>query len=147
MRKSALSIIAAAFICVSILFPLYACSEQNRDPAQESPEAMKNIGAPQAYVLIDEQKDNPDFVILDIRTPREYSGGHIENSVNIDYTSGAFSDEVGKLDKSKTYLVYCRSGRRSRGATAIMSEMGFVSVINMQGGILSWQSSGHPVTQ
>lgn len=147
MKKVVLSVITAAFICVFVLLPLQACSEQTGETAQKSPGAIKNIGAPEAYLLIEEQKDNTDFVILDVRAPGEYSQGHIENAVNIDYTAESFSDEVGKLDRSKTYIVYCRSGRRSRGATGIMSEMGFQNLINMQGGILSWQSSGHPVTK
>ena len=49
-------------------------------------------------------------MILDVRTAEEYSGGHIEGSTNIDVKSESFKEEVGKLDKSKTYLVHCRTG-------------------------------------
>jgi 3-mercaptopyruvate sulfurtransferase SseA len=57
-----------------------------------------------------ENQNDPDFVIIDCRTPEEYAGGHIEDSVNIDYRSDAFGDELEKLDRDRTYLIYCRSG-------------------------------------
>jgi rhodanese-related sulfurtransferase len=49
------------------------------------------------------------------------------------------------LDKTKTYAVYCRSGRRSADAVTKMSNEQFVSLVNLNGGILDWQSAGYPV--
>ena len=60
---------------------------------------------------------NQDVVILDVRTPAEFASGRIANSINIDAESGNFEAEIQALDKSKTYAVYCRSGRRSGVAT------------------------------
>jgi rhodanese-related sulfurtransferase len=107
----------------------------------------KDVTVAEASALIEANKDNPDFVILDVRTPEEYAGGHIENSVNVDYEAADFRDQVGKLDKSKTYLVYCRSGIRSAAASDIMLEMGFDNIYNMTGGITDWQAAGYPVVQ
>jgi phage shock protein E len=84
-------------------------------------------------------------VILDVRTPEEYAEGHIHNAVNINLNSPDFKDEINKLDKNRTYLVYCRSGARSNTARKIMEESGFKYVINMTGGMNEWISMDLPV--
>lgn len=83
----------------------------------------------------------PEVVILDVRTPQEVAQGTItDQALNIDVTNRAlFDQEIEKLDKDKTYLVYCRSGRRSRVAGEEMARRGFKKVYNLKGGILAWQ--------
>jgi rhodanese-related sulfurtransferase len=63
--------------------------------------------------------------VVDVRTPSEYAAGHIAGAINVDVESGAFSDAIAGLDKSKTYLVYCHSGRRSGIASEQMRAAGF----------------------
>jgi rhodanese-related sulfurtransferase len=109
--------------------------------------ARKNVSVTEASALIDANKDNQDFVILDVRTPGEYAAGHIETSRNVDYEAADFRDQVNKLDKGKTYLVYCSTGVRSAGASDIMVGLGFTDVYNMTGGITDWQAAGLPVVQ
>lgn len=82
----------------------------------------------------------PGVVVLDVRTPGEFSGGHIPGAVNVDYSSG-FETEVGKLDKSKTYLVYCQVGGRSGKATRYMVQNGFTQVYNLSGGMSAWKGN------
>ena len=84
-------------------------------------------------------------VVLDVRTPGEFQSEHLENAINVDYEGSNFEGEVQKLDKSKTYAVYCRSGRRSGLATEIMAKDGFKSMFNLDGGIENWQASGNKV--
>lgn len=84
-------------------------------------------------------------VVLDVRTPGEFQSEHLENAINVDYEGSNFEGEVQKLDKSKTYAVYCRSGRRSGLATEIMAKDGFKSIFNLDGGIENWQASGNKV--
>jgi phage shock protein E len=84
-------------------------------------------------------------VIIDVRTPQEYADGHIHGAININLNSPDFVDEINKLDKNRTYLVYCRSGARSNTARKIMEESGFKYVINMTGGMNEWISQGLPV--
>jgi rhodanese-related sulfurtransferase len=76
-------------------------------------------------------------VLLDVRTPAEYSGGSIPGSKNLDFNSSQFRSGLEKLDKSKTYFVFCRSGGRSAGACTLMAEKGF-KVCNLAGGIGAW---------
>lgn len=89
---------------------------------------------------------NQDVVILDVRTPAEFESGRIANSINIDAESGNFEAEIQALDKTKTYAVYCRSGRRSGVATETMANAGFTSLYNMNGGTIDWANSGFPLT-
>ena len=84
-------------------------------------------------------------ITLDVRTPGEFQSGHLANAVNIDYEGQNFEGEVNKLDKNKTYAVYCRSGRRSGLATDLMAKDGFKSIFNLEGGIEAWQSAGNLV--
>ncbi|HTG67185.1 MAG TPA: rhodanese-like domain-containing protein [Flavobacterium sp.] len=79
-------------------------------------------------------------VILDVRTEDECDEGIIPNAINIDIHKGqAFIDEIEKLDKSKNYYVYCRSGARSAKACSIMNELGFDNAYNLLGGMLDWE--------
>ncbi len=87
-------------------------------------------------------------VILDVRTRGEFNEGHIANAINIDFESDTFLNEISKLDKSKTYAVYCRSGNRSGQAVSKMTNEGFVSLYNLNGGVIDWAGAGYPlVTQ
>jgi rhodanese-related sulfurtransferase len=84
-------------------------------------------------------KDEKKAIVIDVRTPAEWQQGVISGAdLFIDYNSPAFKQQLAKLDKSKTYIVYCRSGGRSAGASQVMVDSGFKNVINMQGGISSW---------
>ncbi len=100
---------------------------------------LKNITPKAAFLLIQDNKNNPDFIIVDLRTPEEFSSGHVENALNIDYLAATFKDKINELDKNKTYLIYCRSGGRSGRSIKIMDKLGFKKVYNMTGGIIQWE--------
>ena len=106
--------------------------------------AVQNIDTQKAFDLIQKNRDNPEFVILDVRTPDEFRGGHIPKAINIDLYSADFRSEIGKLDKNKKYLVYCRSGVRSAQASEIMRELGFKNIFNLLQGFNQWVASGYP---
>ncbi|MFH0942085.1 MAG: rhodanese-like domain-containing protein [Chloroflexota bacterium] len=103
---------------------------------------IRDVTPPQAFTLIKENEGNPGFIILDVRTPREFAEGHIAQAVNLDYNSKNFGDSLGRLDKNLVYLVYCRTGVRSAAASALMAKNGFNKVYNMTGGITDWQAAG-----
>ena len=66
------------------------------------------------------EEDN--YVILDVRTEEEYEEGHVVGSMNIPYDE---IDATIDIDKDKTVLVYCRSGRRSAIALETLTDLGF----------------------
>jgi rhodanese-related sulfurtransferase len=106
-----------------------------------------NVSAQEAYALIQEKSDDPDFKILDVRTPDEYNTGHIEGAINIDYNSDTFEDILATLDRSGEYLVYCRSGDQSSEVVEIMEELEFTMIYHMNGGIIEWSAEGLPFTR
>jgi len=83
--------------------------------------------------------DNPELVILDVRTPGETKNGIVPNAIEIDFRNSNFETEINKLDKSKSYLVYCKSGGRSVSACKKMNAAGFTNLTNMKGGYSAWK--------
>ncbi len=97
---------------------------------------MKNLTQEQWSKEVAEDKN---AVILDVRTEEEFIEGYIPTATNIDiYKGQGFLDEIEKLDKSKNYYVYCRSGARSAQACALMKQQGFDNAYNLMGGITDW---------
>lgn len=94
---------------------------------------MENVNV-NAWV---ELKDD-NSILLDVRTIEEFNEGHIEGAINIDIFSPNFQSEAGKLDKSKKYFVVCRSGGRSMSAAGALDSMGFSTIYNLAGGMMSW---------
>ena len=87
-----------------------------------------------------EIKTNPKPQILDVRTPEEFSEGHIDKATNIDWQNENFVKNTEKLDKNKPVYVYCKSGRRSLKASEKLEELGFKKIYNLDGGYLKWNA-------
>ena len=97
---------------------------------------MINLSETEWVKLYDESEES---VIMDVRTDDEFSTGYIEGAVNIDFYMGSkFISEIDKLDKSKSYFIYCKSGARSGQTCELMKQKGFKKVYNLEGGILGW---------
>ena len=116
----------------------------NHEDTALKTQIIEDITPEEAYALIQDNRDNQNFVIIDVRTPEEYASGHVEKAINLDYYSETFKDELNKLDKNKTYLIYCRSGHRSGETLSVMEELGFREAYNMLGGIIQWKVEGLP---
>ncbi|HER39875.1 MAG TPA: rhodanese-like domain-containing protein [Salinimicrobium catena] len=98
---------------------------------------MKELSQEEWRELV--QKDD-NAVILDVRTQEEVEEGYIPEAKNIDiYKGQEFVNEIEKLDKSKNYYVYCRSGARSAQACTLMDQMGFNKTFNLIGGFSKWE--------
>lgn len=89
--------------------------------------------------------EEPDAVILDVRTPEEFAEGHIEGAVNIDFYAADFATQLAALDPEATYVMYCRSGNRSSETAELMADLEFSRVDEIEGGILAWNAAGLPV--
>ncbi|MFH1169923.1 MAG: rhodanese-like domain-containing protein [Chloroflexota bacterium] len=121
------------------------CAGSGSTPAKV--QSFGDISTAEASAMIQENAGNDSFVILDVRTAQEYATGHIADTANMDFYATSFQDDLNKLDKGKAYLVYCRTGNRSRQAVDMMQKLGFTEVYNMSGGIVQWQAEGHPTAQ
>lgn len=89
---------------------------------------------------------NDSVQLVDVRTPEEYSEGHIPGAKNINVFDKDFADKAKEsLDISKPVAVYCRSGKRSAEAARELSEKGF-KVTNLKGGIIAWKGKKQPIS-
>jgi rhodanese-related sulfurtransferase len=105
-------------------------------------QTIKDISATQSKELIEDNKDNTNFIIIDCRTKGEFDMAHIKDSVLIDFYDPSFTQEIDKLDKEKTYLIYCATGSRSKAAIGLMIRMKFAEVYNMTYGVTEWYQEG-----
>ncbi len=107
----------------------------------------EDITCEEAIQLIHTHESDSAFVILDVRTPDEFNAGHLRNAVNMDFRSPNFAANLEKLDRTKTYLVYCRKGGRSSSAIGIMNDLKFKALYHLFEGYDVWESKGHAIIQ
>jgi len=112
--------------------------------AQGATGGYPNLSPAEARDLLGKRSGDPGFVLLDVRTPKEFHAERLEGAVMVDYLSPAFREEIAKLDREKTYLVYCRTGNRTIGALKVMRELGFRNVLHLASGITKWKEAGFP---
>ena len=119
------------FILMLSILGFMGCTAQNGS----------SIDSKEAYGLI---KADSNIAILDVRTAKEFADGHVAGAVNIDVNQADFAQKIDELDRSKTYIVYCRSGRRSSKAVSIMASKGFKNLYNVSDGFFGWNKNGLP---
>lgn len=113
-------------------------------PAPDN-QVIRTIPPDQASALIEENRENPNFVIVDVRGPDEFAAGHIPGAVNIN--SANFEEHIGSLDPEAVYLICCQKGGRSAGVREMMREAGFSEVYEIEGGMSAWTVAGLPVVR
>ena len=90
-------------------------------------------------------KQQPDVVVLDIRTPGEFNAGHIAGAVNIDYYADDYEARIAALDPTKTYIMHCKSGGRSDRSLPIMRANNIANVHHLEAGFDGWKAAGLPI--
>ena len=112
-----------------------ALSKAKKDKAEDMPDnaAYHKISAEEAYEMMVSQ----EVVIVDVRTPEEYDGGHIPNAILVPNESIGDDMPEALPDKEATLLIYCRSGRRSKEASEKLLKLGYKSIYEF-GGIIDW---------
>ena len=146
MDKKKLVMLVLSVALILVVAPVVGCVRTETDTVEleTQTQIIKDITPGEGFTLIESNRDNPDFVIVDVRTPQEFTEERIEGAINLDYYADTFEDELDKLDKSKTYVFYCRSGRRSGLTLDLMRELGFKEAYNILGGIIDWKADGLP---
>jgi len=89
--------------------------------------------------------NHEDAVILDIRSMKEFSDGHIVNAVNIPLNGLGSNLKQIEKHRDKPIVAVCRSGSRSNSAVAVLRKNGFENVKNLRGGMLAWENASLPV--
>ncbi len=96
--------------------------------------SYENIG-PEKF---NELMQDDSSVVIDVRPEAELVEGEIEGHITINFFDPTFQEQIDELDRDKTYLLHCRSGNRSGKACAMMAQMGFEKLYNLDGGIQAW---------
>ena len=122
------------FLTLTIISLLFNCNITSNSSFQD-------INSDELELMIKKE----DLVLLDVRTPTEYSNGHLISAVNINYYGENFDDEIDKLDKLKPIVVYCKSGGRSSKSALKLVEKGFEKIYNLKGGFDQWIFHGKEV--
>ena len=98
----------------------------------------QDVSAIEFKKLINENK----YILIDVRTVKEFKAGHIEGAINIDWYQRTFETKIQEFDKTKSILIYCRSGNRTSKTKFAMLGMGFQKVINLKNGVNDWARNG-----
>ena len=120
---------------------LWACNSSESNQSTSGSVENMNLSAVEFSQKIG---SNPDAQIVDVRTQREYKGGHIAKATNIDISSNEFEAMASALDKNKPTFVYCLSGSRSKSAVKYLQSQGFTKVYDLPGGMLEWRRQNLP---
>jgi phage shock protein E len=111
-------------LCV-VAFIAPTASAQNAPQQASAP--VSGVVAPATVVKIIQQ---PNVLVLDVRTPAEYATGHLRGAKNLDFRAPDFAQQIARLDPTKTYLLYCASGNRSSQASKLMQAKGFSKAVD-----------------
>lgn len=102
--------------------------------------SYRQIGMQEAVNIMNEQTG---YIILDVRRVDEFAAGHIPGAINIPNESIAAAEIPELPDKDQLILVYCRSGNRSKQASAKLVALGYTNIVEF-GGIIDWPGETVP---
>lgn len=132
MKRTIITTFMAALVLTAL-----GCGGGNSsaaEQAKEQPAAYRHISSEEAQALMEKEMG---YIILDVRTPKEYAEGHIKDAVNVPNESISGTPPQELKDKSQLILVYCRSGARSKDAAQKLVHMGYTNIVDF-GGIIDW---------
>jgi rhodanese-related sulfurtransferase len=135
---------AVGLVIAALVLP---CACYKEEEAESPVQVIEDIQLEEAFALMEDNRDNDDFIIIDLRSAGEYARGHIEEAVNLDYSAPDFAGKLEKLDRDIVYLLYCHTDDVSGQVLDMMAELGFIKVYNMLGGMEHWEEIGLPKVQ
>jgi thioredoxin len=103
-------------------------------------QTSKAIQTVDAKSFAEKLKTNENPQLLDVRTPEEFSSGHIADAKNVNWNDDDFVAKAKTYDKSKPIFVYCKVGGRSSQAADKLAELGFKEIYNLDGGFMKWKA-------
>lgn len=133
LKVTTIWVFAAAFVLLS-------CTTERKNEDATSDKTPTVVLEPQEFKA--KLNSTPDAVLIDVRTPEEFSQGVIAGAINIDFKAPDFSEKVNALDKEKNYFVYCLSGKRSNNAVKMMEDTGFKNIYTLKDGLQHWTETG-----
>ncbi len=144
------------YFLILLLFLSVSCKQNAKDSPELSSKttsdelssiSTENGGNLSPLEVKDLIRDNPDLIIIDVRTPQELKSGMVKKAINIDMYDQNFLLEIKKLKKDEKYLLYCAVGGRSSATSELMKKEGFTSVFNSVKGFSSLKEAGITVKE
>lgn len=117
-------------------FTLLSCEAQQKKGVELVPPAQ-----------FEKQMAEHKGQLIDVRTPKEFAGGHLQGAENIHLYDRDFGPRIDKLDKEKTVYVYCKAGGRSSEAVSILKSKGFQHIVELEGGTDAWADAEKPFSE
>ena len=139
MRLLSIILITPALLICSCSEPKPA--ESNTPTENQHSWKVQDVDPAAAQKLLAENKG---VRVLDVRTPAEFSQGHIAGAVNVDFKASDFAHKVAQLDKDQAYIVHCRSGNRSTKSLPILKKNNFGTIYHLNKGFNAWSAAGMP---
>ena len=147
MKTTYLGIMIASFLLV-------ACKQSaaNKDAKEEiiQESGMRDMQIKTAHLLLKPNlfkiklDNDANVILLDVRTPEELAeNGNIPGAKNHDFYAEDFKSNIDAMDRETPVMLYCRSGGRSGKAAAMLKEMGFKQVYDLNGGYTAWLAAGY----
>lgn len=96
----------------------------------------------EAQKLIEANRDNPKFIIIDLRSKDEFDNGHIEGAKLVHYYDTKFKRIISQLDRDMKILLYCQKGRQSPLALRALEKLRFSDMYILDGGFDEWVNAG-----
>ncbi len=137
-----LPILTALLPLLPVPRPMHAADKPAPgNPFAPAKSAPKDVTPDEAERVL---KLNPGMVILDVRTPEEFSEGHLPGAVNLNFFATDFLEKV-KSYEGKNVLIHCASGGRSGQALSRLKDTSFGALYHLKSGFTGWQSAGKKV--
>lgn len=151
MKKLLLTVALTSSLGLLSTFPAQADVEGIKDSDQILAELKKSVKTISTDELKKQIDENPELVLVDIRTPAEIQsmGGTIKAPQNTNIIRGWLEFKITGVAQSKDtpIVVYCGGGLRSPMAADTLTKMGYTNVQDYADGFLGWRKAGLPVTE
>ena len=129
-------------LLITVLLLSGACA--NGEKTESPGQVIEDISLEEAFTLMEDSRGSDDFIIIDLRPTEEYASGHIQEAINLDYSSSDFLEALDELDREGVYLIYSHGDDVSGQVLDTMAGLGFTEVYNMLGGMEHWEEIGLP---
>lgn len=138
---------ATALVSVSVMaWTAFGCSGANPETptsAQPGTAIARDVSATELSTLMETR---PDLILLDVRTDKEWAGGHLPGAALLDFLEDNFESQALQLPKDRPIALYCAAGGRSEDAMKRLAKAGFQELYNLRGGFYGWEDEGKAVS-
>ena len=139
-----LLVLITGFTSCSEQSPAETIDQVNRDEIAQESEIALSTGTVDVVTFRKHMSDE-GAIVVDVRTEEEVNQGFIPSAIHIEYNSEDMDAEFNRLGKDRPILVYCAGGGRSAKTMTLLTEMGFTTVYDLDGGIEAWSMAKYPI--